>query len=79
MKIKKILLSALVIVSTVALAACGTSSSKKASNTDQWDSYVKDGKISMSEERSLSNDYVVLLAKFPLNTFEPHCEFSKFI
>ena len=32
--------------------------------------YVKDGKISMSEERSLSNDYVVLLAKFPLNTFD---------
>lgn len=47
MKIKKILLSALVLVSTVALAACGTSSSKKASNTDQWDSYVKDGKITI--------------------------------
>ncbi|KEY48217.1 amino acid ABC transporter substrate-binding protein [Streptococcus equinus] len=47
MKIKKILFSALVLVSTVALAACGTSSSKKASNTDQWDSYVKDGKITI--------------------------------
>lgn len=47
MKIKKILLSALVLVSTVALAACGSSSSKKASNTDQWDSYVKDGKITI--------------------------------
>ena len=34
------------LVSTVALAACGSSSSKK-SNTDQWDSYVKDGKITI--------------------------------
>lgn len=47
MKIKKILLSALVLVSTVALAACGSSSSKKVSNIDQWDSYVKDGKITI--------------------------------
>ena len=32
--------------------------------------YVQDGKIKMSNEGSLYNDYVVLLAKFPLNTFE---------
>ena len=32
--------------------------------------YVKDGKISMSEESSLNNQDVVLLAKFPLNTFD---------
>lgn len=31
--------------------------------------YVEDGKIKMSNEGSLNNDYVVLLAKFPLNTF----------
>lgn len=31
--------------------------------------YVSDGKISMSSEGKLKNDYVVLLAKFPLNTF----------
>ena len=33
--------------------------------------YVKDGKIEMSneEQTSLSNDYVVLLAKFPVGTF----------
>jgi len=32
--------------------------------------YVKDGKIQMSNEEKLNNDYVVLLAKFPLNTFD---------
>ena len=32
--------------------------------------YVQDGKIKMSNDGSLYNDYVVLLAKFPLNTFE---------
>ena len=32
--------------------------------------YVEDGKIKMSNEGSLNNDYVTLLAKFPLNTFE---------
>ena len=32
--------------------------------------YVEDGKIKMSNDGSLYNDYVVLLAKFPLNTFE---------
>lgn len=31
--------------------------------------YVENGKIKMSNEGSLNNDYVVLLAKFPLNTF----------
>ena len=31
--------------------------------------YVKDGKISMSNDGRLNDDYVVLLAKFPLNTF----------
>jgi len=31
--------------------------------------YVQNGKIQMSNEESLNNDYVVLLAKFPLNTF----------
>ena len=32
--------------------------------------YVKDGKIEMSNDGNLSNDYVVLLVKFPQNTFE---------
>lgn len=32
--------------------------------------YVYDGYIEMSSEGTLSNEYVVLLAKFPLNTFE---------
>ena len=32
--------------------------------------YVKDGRIEMSSEGSLNNNYVVLLAKFPLDTFE---------
>ena len=31
--------------------------------------YVEDGKIKMSNEGKLKNEYVVLLAKFPLNTF----------
>jgi len=31
--------------------------------------YVKDGKIEMSNEGTLDDEYVVLLAKFPLNTF----------
>lgn len=31
--------------------------------------YVENGKIKMSNEGNLNNDYVVLLAKFPLNTF----------
>lgn len=32
--------------------------------------YVYDGYIEMSSERALSDEYVVLLVKFPLNTFE---------
>ncbi len=32
--------------------------------------YVKDGKIQMSSEEPLYNDYVVLLAKFPAGTFD---------
>lgn len=32
--------------------------------------YVENGKIKMSNEGRLSNDYVTLLVKFPLNTFE---------
>jgi len=32
--------------------------------------YVKDGKISMSNEGELNNDSVVLLVKFPLDTFD---------
>ena len=31
--------------------------------------YLENGKIKMSNEGSLNNDYVVLLAKFPVNTF----------
>ena len=31
--------------------------------------YVKDGVISMSNEEAMGHNYVVLLAKFPLNTF----------
>ena len=44
-------------------------------NLDVWGygykgyAYVKDGKISMSNEGPLRNNYVVLLAKFPLGTF----------
>lgn len=44
-------------------------------NLDVWGygykglAYVKDGKIKMSNEGKLKNEYVVLLAKFPLNTF----------
>ena len=40
--------------------------------------YVKDGKISMSEDRSLRDDYVVLLAKFPLNTFDTSYKIDEF-
>ena len=32
--------------------------------------YVEDGKIKMSNEGGLNNDYVVLLVKFPLDTFK---------
>lgn len=31
--------------------------------------YVEDGKIKMSNEDEMNGDYIVLLAKFPLNTF----------
>ena len=40
---------------------------------------VKDGKISMSNEGYLNNDYVVLLAKFPLNTFNTTNFYDKFV
>ncbi len=43
-------------------------------------SYVKDGKISMSTEESsnMNNKYVVLLTKFPINTFNTNNTYSKF-
>lgn len=46
-----------------------------SSDLDVWGygykgyAYVKDGIIEMSNEGSLNDDYVVLLVKFPLNTF----------
>jgi len=43
--------------------------------------YVQNGKIQMSNEGSLNNDYVVLLVKFPLNTFNTtntNSEFNTF-
>ncbi len=47
MKFKKVLVGALALVSTVTLAACSSSSSKKAAATDQWDTYVKNGEITI--------------------------------
>ena len=40
--------------------------------------YVKDGKIKMSEDTSLNDDYVVLLAKFPLGTFDTNFRLNKY-
>ena len=40
--------------------------------------YVKDGKISMSNENNLNNQNVVLLAKFPLNTFETNFKIDNY-
>lgn len=40
--------------------------------------YVQNGKIQMSNEGSLNNEYVVLLAKFPLNTFETTNTYYKY-
>lgn len=43
--------------------------------------YVQDGKIKMSSEDSLYNDYVVLLVKFPVDTFKntnTYSEYSSF-
>lgn len=40
--------------------------------------YVKDGIIQMSEGEDLNNEYVVLLAKFPLDTFETTNSYSQF-
>ena len=37
----------LALVSTLTLAACSSSSSKKATSTDQWDAYVKNGEITI--------------------------------
>ncbi|CDO18030.1 Bacterial extracellular solute-binding lipoprotei n, family 3 [Streptococcus gallolyticus] len=47
MKFKKVLVGALALVSTLNLAACSSSSSKKATSTDQWDTYVKNGEITI--------------------------------
>ena len=41
--------------------------------------YVKDGKINMSNEKNLHNQYVVLLVKFPLNTFETDFKIDEYI
>ncbi len=38
--------------------------------------YVKDGKISMSNEGGLNGDYVVLLVKFPMETFDTNYRVS---
>ena len=40
--------------------------------------YVEDGKIKMSNEGSLNNEYVTLLVKFPLNTFSISNSYSSF-
>ena len=40
--------------------------------------YVKDGTILMSNEGSLDDEYVVLLAKFPLNTFSTNYQVENF-
>ena len=40
--------------------------------------YVQNGKIQMSNEGSLNKEYVVLLAKFPLNTFETTNTYYKY-
>lgn len=43
--------------------------------------YVKDGKITMTSEQGLDDEYMVLLVKFPLNTFKTnnsHSEFTDF-
>ncbi|CBZ48147.1 amino acid ABC transporter, extracellular amino acid-binding protein [Streptococcus gallolyticus subsp. gallolyticus ATCC BAA-2069] len=47
MKFKKVLVGALALVSTLTLAACSSLSSKKATSTDQWDTYVKNGEITI--------------------------------
>lgn len=47
MTFKKVLVGALALVATVTLAACSSSSSKKAAATDQWDTYVKNGEITI--------------------------------
>lgn len=47
MKFKKVLVGALALVATLALAACSSSSAKKATSTDQWDTYVKNGEITI--------------------------------
>jgi uncharacterized membrane protein YgcG len=40
--------------------------------------YVENGKIKMSNEGDMDNNYVVLLAKFPLNTFNTTNSYSKY-
>lgn len=40
--------------------------------------YVKDGKITMTNEDGLDEEYVVLLAKFPQNTFNTMNSYEKF-
>ncbi len=47
MKFKKVLVGVLALVSTLTLAAWSSSSSKKATSTDQWDTYVKNGEITI--------------------------------
>ncbi|RGB46719.1 amino acid ABC transporter substrate-binding protein [Streptococcus gallolyticus] len=47
MKFKKVLVGVLALVSTLTLVACSSSSSKKATSTDQWDTYVKNGEITI--------------------------------
>ena len=40
--------------------------------------YVEDGKIKMSNKKDMDNKYVVLLAKFPLNTYNTDNSYYKF-
>ena len=53
-------------------------------NLDVWGygykgyAYVKDGAILISNEGSLDDEYVVLLAKFPLNTFSTNYQVENF-
>lgn len=53
-------------------------------NIDVWGygykgyAYVENGKIKMSNEENMDEKYVVLLAKFPLNTFNTNNKYSNF-
>ena len=47
MKFKRVFVGVLMLISILTLTACGSSSSKKAASTDQWDTYNKNGEITI--------------------------------